>query len=280
MAPNAPFATPWKSYCETRYQGYPGGQALPRPAALGETPSDHTSSVKPRARRPIVGVDGCRRGWVAVAENVAEKVCGAVYERFEDLLADLPSARVIAVDVPIGLPAKGARDCDLQARRRLGPRRSSVFPVPIRPVLEATTPEEASRIRNDVEGKRMSLQAFGILRKVREIDRLLVQSRALRELVIEVHPEVSFALWRGEPMQHSKRRAEGRAERRRLIAESWGERLEDCETSIRGKGCAIDDLYDAFAALWSARRVVSGHAMEIPESRVFDVHGIPMRIVA
>jgi predicted RNase H-like nuclease len=107
--------------------------------------------VKPRAGRPIVGVDGCRRGWVAVAENVAEKVCGTVYERFEDLLADLPSARVIAVDMPIGLLDKGARDCDLQARRRLGPRGSSVFPVPIRPVLEATTPEEASRIRNDVE---------------------------------------------------------------------------------------------------------------------------------
>jgi predicted RNase H-like nuclease len=34
---------------------------------------------------------------------------------------------------------------------------------------------------------------------------------------VKVHPELSFAVWHGSPMQHGKHERAGREERRRLI---------------------------------------------------------------
>jgi predicted RNase H-like nuclease len=67
---------------------------------------------------------------------------------------------VVAVDVPIGLPERGSRDCDVEARRLLGVRSSSVFPAPIRAMLAAGSQAEASRIGHGAEGKRVSIQLW------------------------------------------------------------------------------------------------------------------------
>ena len=184
------------------------------------------------------------------------------------------------MDIPIGLPERGARDCDLEARRRLGDRGSSVFPAPLRPTLNAPSREEASRIRFEIEGKRVSCQAFAIVRKVREVDRALVGNLAARRRVVEVHPELSFAMWHGGPMPHGKHERAGREERLRLISGVWPEDVERCERSFARSECGLDDLYDAFAALWSARRVASGVAEQLPEIAPRDVRGLPMRIIA
>jgi predicted RNase H-like nuclease len=81
-------------------------------------------------------------------------------------------------------------------------------------------------------------------------------------------------------MEHSKRNRAGRAERRRLISGEWPEALERREASLDRKSCNLDDLYDAFAALWSARRMASGVAPQLPENPPTDACGLPMRIVA
>src|SRR5262249_22667826 len=48
-----------------------------------------------------------------------------------ELLHDLPQESLLAIDIPIGLADRGARRCDVEARRCLGPGRgSSVFPAP------------------------------------------------------------------------------------------------------------------------------------------------------
>jgi len=233
-----------------------------------------------RVTASIAGVDGCPAGWIAVIERLGAPLCASIFARFEELLKSLSDVGVIAVDIPIGLPERGARDCDVEARRRLGVRGSSVFPAPLRPVLNAVSYEEASRVRFEIEGKRMSRQAFGIVKKIREVDLALVESPPARRKVVEVHPELSFATWRGRPMQNSKRKSAGKAERRELIRGHWRDALERCEASFARKACGLDDLYDAFAALWSARRVASGVAVQLPVSAPVDKHNLPMRIVA
>ena len=83
----------------------------------------------------IAGVDGCREGWLCV-EECEGRVTGRIFRAFTDLLAALPGASVIAVDIPISLPEQGKRDCDTAARRALSPTRtSSVFPTPVLGVL-------------------------------------------------------------------------------------------------------------------------------------------------
>jgi predicted RNase H-like nuclease len=144
--------------------------------------------------QPIVaGVDGCPGGWLALVDCKDGQPKAGGFARFADLLNALPKAKVIAVDIPIGLPEVGARACDKHARHELAqPRGSSVFPAPLRAVLAARSWEEACTIRLRIEGKKMSEQAWGIVPKVREVDALLHKDAELAARVFEVHPEVSL----------------------------------------------------------------------------------------
>jgi predicted RNase H-like nuclease len=181
----------------------------------------------------------------------------------------------------IGLPERGPRDCDVEARRRLGARRSSVFSAPIRPVLAATSHAEASRVRRRAEGKGMSVQAWAIVPKVVEVDRFLRADRRARAVVREVHPEVSFLFLNGgRPMSLPKRRADGRAERVSALRR-WCGREIDRGLAARGKlGCQPDDVVDAFVALWTAERIARAAAVSIPASPPVDACGLRMEMMA
>jgi predicted RNase H-like nuclease len=227
----------------------------------------------------LVGLDGCRGGWLAVIQAGQTSPVARIFSSFAGLLESLPDTSIIGVDMPIGLATDGPRACDIEARSRLGERRSSVFPAPLRCCLVAASYAQACRLRMKAEGKRMSLQAYGILAKVREVDTAIRASGAMQR-VIEVHPEVSFTIWnRGRPMGHAKRRPAGKAERLRLIEREWPGRLAAMRATLRGKNYAADDLHDAFAVLWSIRRWAQGSALLLGDRAKDDV-GLPMRIVA
>ncbi len=232
----------------------------------------------------IAGVDGCRGGWLVVAQR-ADQLAAWVSVNIEDVLETLPPTAVIAIDIPIGLTERGGRACDVEARRRLGgPRSSSVFSPPVRGVIDAQTHADACLRHRAIDGRGLSIQAFAILPKILEVDRRLRADERLLTRVAEVHPELSFAFWNGgQPMAHSKTRPEGRAEREALIQQIWPrwrpalwERLRD---RLEG-GVAEDDLNDSFAALWTARRLVEGEAVSLPEEEQRDAFGLPMRILA
>lgn len=229
----------------------------------------------------IVGVDGCPVGWVAVVAH-GSSVTRLVALSIAELIERLPSDALVAIDIPIGLTDIGPRPCDVPARRLLGPgRASSVFPAPIRPVLQARSYLEACAIRERIEGKRMSHQAFAIVPKIREVDALLQDRPELRTRVKEIHPEVCFALWNGgRAIASSKKRPEGKAARELLI-EVWRPGV-DAQLASRWSSSQVgrDDLNDAFAALWTAERIVAGTAMRIPEVVEVDATGLPMEMWA
>lgn len=79
----------------------------------------------------VVGVDGCPGGWLAVQYYPQSKeLLPFVHEGFNERLTSHSHAVCIAVDIPIRLREDGqARACDVEARKLLGPRRSSVFPA-------------------------------------------------------------------------------------------------------------------------------------------------------
>ena len=118
------------------------------------------------------GIDGCRGGWLCVTRDTATgRVSARVLAGIEEVLAFHPRPDILAVDIPIGLPDLGPRLCDQEARRRLGrPRGSSVFPAPIRPMLEAGSYEEACRIGREAEGRALSIEAWGIMPKILQAD--------------------------------------------------------------------------------------------------------------
>ena len=98
-------------------------------------------------RQSAAGVDGCRSGWFYVHLKHGELDFG-IASRFADLAVLLPEESRVFVDIPIGLIDEGeeGRSCDSQARKLLGPRRSSIFSPPCRAVLKSADYDEAREI--------------------------------------------------------------------------------------------------------------------------------------
>jgi predicted RNase H-like nuclease len=199
-----------------------------------------------------------------------------------ELVYSQPILQLITLDIPIGLPEAGPRECDRKARRLLGPgRASSVFPAPIRPVLGAANYGEACNLRFQVEGKKLSLQTWAIIRKIQDVDTVLRQDRELQTRVREIHPEVSFYVLAGErPLQYSKKRKAGREERRRLLEPVFGRWLHSALAERDRLASAEDDVLDAFVALWTAERIALGVSQTIPVVPPLDTFGLRMEMVA
>lgn len=218
----------------------------------------------------VLGVDGCPGGWVgALVDGPALTWhCGP----FAAML-DLP-AHVVAVDIPIGLPAGGERRrADLEARAALGPRRSSVFLTPARVVLDAPTQAEATLLSRAAGSAGVSIQTFYLLGKVAEVDGLLRADQAAAARTVEAHPEVSLRRLGGRVLP-PKRTPEGGLARLEVLR-TW---LPDLELPAMLPGRArSDDCLDAVACAWTAARWLRGEADVLGDE--VDALGVPMRIV-
>ncbi len=229
----------------------------------------------------VAGLDGCRAGWVLasaplprldVTDDAVAKTMVFVTHVTVVVIADLdPVVDAIAkgticaaaIDIPIGLAAREPRRCDREARHLLGPRRSSVFPAPVRGVLAAQTYPEACAISRRASGKAISKQLYNILPKIREVDAALSTWPGLQAHLFEMCPELSFALLAGAPMTHPKRTAPGRKERLHALRAAFGNEEVDTLSASAPQGAAPDDVLDALAGLWTALRHANGASVRI-----------------
>jgi predicted RNase H-like nuclease len=224
----------------------------------------------------VLGVDGCRAGWVGALLRgtsyevlVADDIAGLVALARQAC----PELSVMAVDIPIGLPDAGPRGTDVLARLRLPTgRKSSVFPTPSRAATEATTYPEANAANRLALGKGLSRQAFHLIPKIVDVD-AFVRGRP-PVTVLEVHPEVSFAELDPACVVRSKVTPEGRADRTAAL------RVAGLEPPSyqRGEGYAPDDVLDACAVAWTAGRYVAGSAYSLPDPPEVFSDGLPAAI--
>jgi predicted RNase H-like nuclease len=134
----------------------------------------------------LIGVDGCKIGWFYTAINHENEWEIGVSENIEKFWKAHKDASLILIDIPIGLPFKKPRACDLEARKLLGRgRASSVFPPPCREALAAKTYEEACEINKKVLGKKISLQTYHISKKIKEVDDFLLSNPHARQKIRE-----------------------------------------------------------------------------------------------
>jgi predicted RNase H-like nuclease len=252
-----------------------------------------------QTERVIAGVDGCKRGWVAAVLRPGGEPEAAVHAGFAELLDSLPDDAVVVVDMPIGLPERvglGGRGPERLVRPHLGPRQSSVFSVPSRAAVYAEdvafTPladwyaahRRASIVARATSDppRAISIQAFALFGKMREIDAQLIVRPALRARVAESHPEVAFWRLNGEkPMCRAKKisgriNEPGMKERRELLAHHGVPRAFLDRPAPSGAGA--DDFLDAVAMLMVARRFARGEAISFPDPPDRDARGIPIAI--
>lgn len=256
----------------------------------------------------VVGVDGCKAGWIAVRRdpgstprNPDAVPSAAVFPSFAALLDALPADATVAVDMPIGLPdlsQKGGRGPEALVRPLLGNRQSSVFAIPSRAALYAHTDgfttieawyaahRQASEVAKATSDppRGVSIQAFGIFAKIREIDAVLIARPELPSRVFESHPEVAFCRLNSDQAMCLPKKIKGvinpagMAERKALLCQHGY--IRDFLDRTPPRGAAADDFLDAAVMMLIAGRIASGEAKPFPDPPLADRFGIPVAIWA
>ena len=226
----------------------------------------------------ILGLDGCRAGWVSVIlESESGKVRARLASDWSDLDPEPDQAAMSAVDMPIGLADAGPRGCDVAARRLLPRgRKSSVFPAPRRYMLDCASWSEAQAEGRRREGCGLSKQSWNILPKIRELDEAL--GPADQERIREAHPELIFHHLNDWGPLPGKRSIEGRKARLGLLADSGLEGVDRLLDLFPRAQVQPDDVIDAAACALAARRMLRGEAVRLPERPLQDARGLKMEI--
>ena len=230
----------------------------------------------------VLGVDGWRGAWVAARVSWSDGEDGEDGDDGEDgevgkvgkvgKVGDGPARflgwgagrfaalldeddRVIAVDMPIGLPERGRRRCDVAARDVLRPAGSRVFAVPAHGAWAAEDLGAANRWLRSAGEPGMSAQAFALRAAIAE-----VAEHASDPRLVEVHPELAFVELSGEVLP-AKKTAQGVARRIRAL-DGWVDVLGALASAP--PRVPIDDALDALAAAWTAARVAAGTSRTFP----------------
>jgi predicted RNase H-like nuclease len=222
----------------------------------------------------VAGVTPFSDKWLVASAKIAGSTFAPeppkVYDSFLDVLSERPAFAIVVVNVPIGFldtPESGPRTCDRQARALLRRRGTAVHNAPSRAVFEGRVADGEDRL--DAVTRTM-------MPRYQEVANEMSAYR--QRVVYEGHPELSFfQLHKDTPLKRSKVITEGKEERRVVL-----------EEKIRGSERYLDDgavaapqkhVYDAFALLWTARRVWGHAAKRIPVEPEWDSEGLRMEIV-
>jgi predicted RNase H-like nuclease len=240
----------------------------------------------------FVGVDWGGKRWVTAADCETE-IAFATAPSFQAVCRRHADATLLLVDMPVGLPPdreSSPRPCDVAARDAVHPsRKRSVFDVPARGAVAATTYEEAcERNREALGWGDIGPQTWGIVERIHEVDVFLRASTPALD-VRESHPEVCFAALAGDdPVTADKTTAEGREERLAAL-DALGPRYRAAFESLtadvearspwkRRLGVGMfDDALDALGLAAAARAGTERGLAVLGGGR--DAAGLPMEIV-
>ncbi len=240
----------------------------------------------------VAGADGCPPGWAVVLKDISGRKASEVMicPDMTALLHHPKMPALIAVDMPIGLPERvgqGGRGPEVELRALLGDRKSSLFSIPSRRAVYAETFEAAceASLESSEPPRKISIQAFHLFPKVRELDELIRADLGLISILRECHPEGAFMVMNGrEPLSEPKKvksaiNDAGINQRKKLLMEVAGYSEEFLATKPP-KGVGLDDFIDACACAWVAEKMARSEATSFPQKPERDAYGIPMAIWA
>src|ERR1700734_226935 len=226
----------------------------------------------------VLGVDACRTGWAGIALSGGQArayFAPGIRELAERAAADGPLL-VIAIDIPIGLADAGRRSADVLARKELQGRWPSLFITPVRTAVETADYQAAAAENRRLAGEGLSRQAFALRAKILDVDQWLQAGSPAAARVVEVHPELSFAAMAGAPLRSRKTSWAGAVQRQTLLAREGI--VLDGDLGLAGEQAGVDDVLDAAAAAWTARRVSQGTARCLPDPPQTFSDGLPSAI--
>lgn len=227
-----------------------------------------------------LGIDGCKYGWIC-AQLKNEAVSLTLFGHINEV-KNMDSQRIF-IDIPIGLGDQfNTRTIDFELRKLLSKKRkSSVFTPPIREALEAPTYQLGNQINKSISGKGISIQAWNIGHKIKEVNQFLSQNRFYQKKMSESHPELCFELLNNGPLKHSKKTLSGMEERIKIINKYINISFQEIRNF--GKECKsdkakLDDIIDAIVLSLSAMRWEMSGKRQITQEKEKDTFKLPFNI--
>jgi predicted RNase H-like nuclease len=221
----------------------------------------------------FIGLDGYSKGWVAVRlyEDGEEGI-----EFVDDIKDCLGGAFTRAmIDIPIGLPESGYRQCDLEGRELLKGNRSRLFTGARRPLLSYEKREAANAWGKATDGKGVSCQLFCLLPKIRQIDELMTTKSQKR--IQETHPELIFQRLNNGSLLPSKKSRDGIQTRRAILLNRGFSSIDVWLETRIGTGAKPDDVLDACACALAAKEATEEHRLPKKQTEP-DAKGLRMEI--
>jgi predicted RNase H-like nuclease len=217
----------------------------------------------------VAGVIPCPDGWLVASAKLQGVTIAPELPRmldsFMDVLDERPSFSVVGLYAPVGLldhPVQGGRTCEQEARTLLGAGMAGAV--------------RSAPVRASLNNKRPGLAGVELAHRYAEVAEQMGPYR--QRTVFEVHPELSFFQLNGDQsLDHPKRSAQGRQERRLLLEAKIAGVERILESRVKGVG--KNHLLDATACLWTARRILGRAMTRLPVDPEWDSEGLRMEIV-
>jgi len=140
----------------------------------------------------------------------------------------------------------------------------------------------ASAITQKATNRKVGSIEWALYPKIINLDVAITPSH--QSWCFEIHPEIGFCAWNsGTAIQFEKDSDQGRQARESLIDTAWPGVRQTVLAQLQHQGhnrqhVALDDINDAFAALWTARRIAAGEAQRIPDAPAIDSRGLRMEM--
>jgi predicted RNase H-like nuclease len=215
----------------------------------------------------IVGIDGCKSGWFSVWENQDESIHSSIFSSLNELknFFKNESQLIIGIDMPVVLSEVIPRQADQLARKLLSKKASSVFTAPTPEMLDQPNYEKASLVSKRLFGKSMSLQSWYLFPKIKDVQTMIHHEDIQ---IYEIHPELSFRAMNNEQViLESKKSPEGFAIRNSLLTQHFKNFIfEEIRRQYARKYVMDNDILDALAVLWSAKRIQANQASYLPQA--------------
>ncbi|TVQ12894.1 MAG: DUF429 domain-containing protein [Balneolaceae bacterium] len=235
----------------------------------------------PSSGLKVAGIDGCRAGWIAFVHD-GNSVTSRIIRSDAGLRELFLECDRVYIDMPVGLAETGQRACDTELRNAMPPaKKASVFMTPVRGAVYAANYRQACDLNLQSAGRKISIQAWNITNRIRQVDQLLRADASLATRVIECHPEWQFIQFSGAAMPPKKTTLgiEARIEQLETIFPGAPVHFSELMATLKRKEVQPDDILDAMVLMVAARLSALGAAVRsFPEQLVHDPFGLPMNI--
>ena len=227
-----------------------------------------------------IGVDGCRGGWIAAVLDHGDMRLER-YDELTLLIEKYPVFDAFLIDMAIGLRNNTEQiRPDDEARKELGLKASTVFPIPSRDAVYADGEDAQKKANIRTLGKSLAKQSIAIIPKIRELDIFLNDHPGYKNKILESHPEVDFARLNGAVLMSRKKEEPGPSHRIAVLSEFLDIKdLYGLYDKAKKLECKQDDLIDAICLAVTGALYAHGQYETIPVEPELDEKGLLMQLI-